>query len=399
MTRPRGVLYLVAIGGAGALVATIIDPGGPWPALVALGTGVAIGELFELRPQGRAAIPLSFAVIVVLLRADTVNQFLIVVATAEVVALVARETPAWPLRPVLLLERLLSAGAAFAAAALVADATVGRDNRLRVLLALGAGAAAALAAAELLRLARDRRYAVSVRGRSADLALITSGMLMGIGYDGIGGRGGLGLWGPLLFSVPLFAAWYSFEQLSSIRRTYEQTIVALSATPELGGLVPEGHTRRVTALSLRMGRELDFNKTELARLETAALLHHLGQVTLDEPEDHTRGVDWAEVAQAGATMLRASEALAPAGEVLAASERPARPELGTALDPVPPITALSGQILKVASAFDELSEGRRDNAPIALEVLYSGPGYVYDGRVLAALETVLRRRRSLPVEA
>jgi hypothetical protein len=398
MTRPRGLLYLVAIGAAGAVLARLIDPNGPWPGLVALGAGVAIGELFELRPQGRAGIPLSFAVIVVLLRSD-MYQFLIVVAVAEVVALVARETPGWPLRPVLLFERLLSAGAAFAAAALVADATVGQDNRLRVLLALGAGAAAALAAAEVLRRARDRRYAFSVRGRSADLALITSGMLMGIGYDGIGGRGGMGLWGPLLFSVPLLAAWYSFEQLSLIRRTYEQTIVALSVTPELGGLVREGHARRVTALSLRMGRELDFNKTELARLETAALLHHLGQVTLDEPEDHTRGIDWAEVAQAGATMLRASEELAPAGEVLAASERPARPELGTALDPVPPITALSGQILKVASAFDELSEGRRANAPIALEMLYSGPGYVYDGRVLAALETVLHRRKLLPVEA
>jgi hypothetical protein len=399
MTRPRSMLSLVALGGAGALVAAIIDPTGPWPGLVALGAGVAIGELFELRPQGGAAIPLSFAMIVVLLRAATVSQFVIVVVAAEVVALVVREAPAWRLRPVLLLERLLSAGAAFAAVAIVDNPTVGQDARLRVLLALGIGAAAMLATTEVLRLARDRRYAFSVHGRSAEFALITSGILMSIGYDGIGGKGGMGLWGPVLFSLPLAAAWYSFEQLASIRRTYDQTIGALSVTPELGGLVPKGHTKRVTVLSLEMGREFDFNKGELAGLETAALVHHLGQLTLDEPEDPARGVDWAEVAQAGATMLRASESLAPAGEVLAASERPARAELGTALDPVPPITALSGQILKVASAFDELSEGRADNAPIALEMLYSGPAYVYDGRVLAALETVLHRRKVLPVDA
>ncbi len=399
MTRPRCMLFIVALGGAGALVGAIIDPTGPWPGLVALGAGVAIGELFELRPQGGAAIPLSFAVIVVLFRAATLRQFAIVVVVAEVVALVVREAPAWPLRPVLLLERLLSAGAAFVAVAIVGNPTVGQDARLRVLLALGIGAVVMLAVTEALRLARDRRYAFSVHGRSAELALITSGILMSIGYDGIGGRGGMGLWGPVLFSLPLLAAWYSFEQLASIRRTYEQTIGALSVTPELGGLVPRGHTNRVTVLALRMGHELDFNKAELARLETAALLHHLGQLTLDGPEDHTRGIGRAEVAQAGATMLRASESLAPAGEVLAASERPARAELGTALDPVPPITALSGQVLKVASTFDELSAGRADNAPIALEMLYSGPAYVYDGRVLAALETVLHRRKVLPVDA
>ena len=268
-----------------------------------------------------------------------------------------------------------------------------------MLLALGVGATVMLAVTEALRLAHDRRYTFSVHGRSAELALITSGILMSIGYDGLGGRGGMGLWGPVLFSLPLLAAWYSFEQLASIRRTYEQTIGALSVTPELGGLVPRGHTKRVTVLALRMGHELDFNKAELARLETAALLHHLGQLTLDGPEDNTRGIDRADVAQAGATMLRASESLAPAGEVLAASARPAHAELGTALDPVPPITALSGQVLKVASTFDELSAGRADNAPIALEMLYSGPAYVYDGRVLAALETVLHRRKVLPVDA
>ena len=90
-----------------------------------------------------------------------------------------------------------------------------------------------------------------MHGRSADLALVTGGMLMSVGYRGIGGLEGMGLWGPLLFSIPLLAAWYSFERLASIRRTYEQTISALSVVPELAGLVRAGHAdaRRRTSRS------------------------------------------------------------------------------------------------------------------------------------------------------
>ena len=55
-------------------------------------------------------------------------------------------------------------------------------------------------------------------------------------------------------------------------------------------------------------------------------------------------------------------------------------------------SALAGQILKVASAYDELTEGQDEHASWAVEALYTGPGYVYDGRVLGALERVLERR-------
>jgi hypothetical protein len=52
-------------------------------------------------------------------------------------------------------------------------------------------------------------------------------------------------------------------------------------------------------------------------------------------------------------------------------------------------------ILKVASAYDELTEGNDEHAAWAVEALYTGPGYVYDGRVLGALERVLERRKVL----
>jgi hypothetical protein len=61
-------------------------------------------------------------------------------------------------------------------------------------------------------------------------------------------------------------------------------------------------------------------------------------------------------------------------------------------------SALGGQILKVASAFDELTSGDRRQGTGAVEVLSSGPGYLYDTEVLAALERVLERRRRQPAE-
>ena len=90
-------------------------------------------------------------------------------------------------------------------------------------------------------------------------------------------------------------------------------------------------------------------------------------------------------------MLRASGVLAPAGDIVAAEPLLHRPQGAMGQ----PAAALSGMILKVASAYDELTEGDDQHSAWAVEALYTGPGYVYDGRVLAALERVLERRGAL----
>ena len=65
----------------------------------------------------------------------------------------------------------------------------------------------------------------------------------------------MGLWGPAVFTIPLLAAWYSYEHLDVIRRTYDQTIRALGAAPELGGMVRDGHAERVADLARRDGHD------------------------------------------------------------------------------------------------------------------------------------------------
>jgi hypothetical protein len=353
--------------------------------IAVLAAGVLVGELLELRPPERATVPLSYAVVLVLLRAASPVEFLIAIAAAEVLASVLRPAPGPLVRLELFAQRMVAAAVALGSYHLVVT-VADSENKAVVLLALALAGISELLVDETVFAVRTRRVDLSWHGRSAQLALVTSGMLMAVGYDGLEGRGAMGLWGPLFFSVPLLAAWYSFERLAAIRRTYTQTLRALSIVPELGGLVREGHAERVADLALAMGRDLGLDARELEYLEAASLLHHIGHVCLDDPSVLGRPVESSEVAQASAEMLQQAEFLAPAAELLSPDPHP----FGSGERSQ---TSVSGQVLRVASAFDELSEGGESrHVTGAVEALYSGPGYVYDPRVLAALERVLERR-------
>ena len=392
MSRTTWTIIVGASGIALAIGAAIIDVDPLVPDLIILGTALVVGELFELRPANRAPLPLSFAVVVVLLRAADIEQFIVIVTSAFLVAaILKREPTGLRLRSLLCAERLTEALAAGAVYSAIIGTDRGPDTRAVVLVALAAAAIVEIAIADAVTAVREHRVA-PIRYRGADLALVTSGMLMAVGYWGIDGRGRLGLWGPLLFCIPLIAAWYSFELLASTRRSFRQTVRALGEAPELGGLVRVGHVDHVANLAVAMGEELSLSETDIEHLETAALLHHLGAVCLDEP-DHGEPLDARAVAQAGALMLRASEALAPAGDIVAAEPSLHRAPGSTSAPP----SALAGQILKVASAFDELTGGDPAHAAWALEALYTGPMYVYDGRVVGALERALERRGLLVV--
>lgn len=383
MSRVQRVAVAIA---AGALVVGALALAGADDhvlTLAALGGGVAVGELLELRPLERVAVPLSYAVVLVLLRVGDAAEIAAVVVVAEVLAALVRPRP-WRTRALVLVERLVAIGVAVALYRLVI-AIGDPSGELTVLVALALAGAAALAVDEAAFSVRTHHVDLGTRGRSAQLALLSSGMLMAVGYAGLGDSGGMGLWGPLLFSVPLLASWYSFERLAVIRRTYTQTLRALSVVPELGGLVREGHAGRVADLAVTMGRDLGLDARELDYLEAACLLHHIGHVCLDDPSYTGHPIDATEVAQASAEMLRQAEFLAPAAELLSPDPHPFGGGERS-------WTSVSGQVLRVASAFDELSEGGEARlADGAVEALYSGPGYVYDPRVLAALERVLER--------
>ena len=369
------------------LTAVLVGAGPQTIDVVVLGSALLVGYLIDLRPTNRAALPVGYAVVLVLLRAASPLEFVATIAVVSMTAVILRPDCRGLAARLLLLAELLSAGlGAGAVYRLVTDATSGADARASVLGALASAAVVQIAVADLVAFAREHRLP-PLRTRGADVALVTSGMLMAVGYGGIGGQGRLGLWGPLLFAIPLLAAWYSFELLGRTRRTFRQTVQALGVAPELGGLVRAGHVERVAKLAVALGNDLGLPESDIEDLETAAWLHHLGAVSLDEPESGSQP-DATEVARAGAEMLRSSHALSNAGDVVAAE-----PSLHRAPgeNPQQP-AAMMGQILKVASAYDELTEGDDSHAQWAVDALFTGPAYVYDGRVLAALERVLKDR-------
>ncbi|HEX5586488.1 MAG TPA: hypothetical protein VFZ17_04220 [Acidimicrobiia bacterium] len=385
MNRWVRVAVLFGGGVAVAIVADLFRPGTPWSALALIGGAIAAGELIELRPPYRVALPISFAYMVVLARRASVGDAAMVLFVALLATFLVRSEPTTAEgRLFLLLERLAEGMAAVLVFHGIDTALDSPTDRAGVLVALGGAAVAPIVVAEIARMIRQRTLAISMHGRTADLALITSATLMGISDMGIDGSGGMGLWGPVVFTIPLLGAWYSYEHLDQIRRTYDQTIRALGAAPELGGIVRDGHSERVATVAVSIGTELGFSRHELAQLETAALLHHLGQVCLDEPDDG-RAPEPAAVASSGAAILRSTPLLAPAGDIIAAETLPYRAKVGSRP------SVLSGQVLKVASAFDELSEGVPAQASLALEALSCAPAYLYDARVLSALEIVLDR--------
>jgi HD domain-containing protein len=319
-------------------------------------------------------------VLVVLASAFTFPEYAYAVLGAALISIVLRiadRPTAWQLTT--FIERLAVAAATFGAYSAATNLVDHQEKVAPVLLSLAAAALAQVLVDVTIRKVLHRATSFSPRGRLAWLAIASSGMLMAIGYRGVGGEGRVGIWGPLLFSTPLLAAWYAFERLDSATRSYRQTIEALAMAPELGGLVPPGHAERVATLASAMGEHLGLSPADVRDLEMAALLHHLGEVTLDEPADTTRKPGQTEVAAVTSAMMREIRPLAAAGDIVAGeSDDPKR--------------RLAVQVLRIASEYDDLTA--RDHTPgdLALESLRSAPAYVYDERVVVALERVLHDR-------
>ena len=359
------VAIVAVLTALAAAVAELLDHGGATTALVVLTGVVALGELVVLRPPHRAALPLAYAFMLVLVRAASPAECIVAFAIAELVVLPLR-TEVWNERVRASIEHF-GAGIVALGVYRVADSIEAFTPTPRMLTALALSGVAMIVVHELTVFARSYRFP-PVGG--ADLALVASGMLMAIGFRGVQARQSVGLWSVALFSIPLLAAWYSFERLAVISRTSAQTIEALSVVPEMAGLSSHGHAARVADLSVRVGDALGLRRRDLDDLRAAALLHHLGHLSLDAEEVRDRPIEPAEVAEKGAEILRQTD-LARAGDLLATDD-----------------LHLGGQILRVVSAYDDLVIAGVSTEH-AIDALYSGPGFVYDPRVLEALDAIV----------
>jgi hypothetical protein len=384
MSRRRRVAFVCVAGLIAGTVAHFIDSAGSAGALCFLAAGLVLGELLVLRLEDGSAVPLSFAVLIVLASSFTFPQYALAVLGAELISLVLRITDRssdrsnrW--RISIFVERIAVAAATYGAYAGVTHLLDHRETVAAVLTALAAAAAAQVIVDVATRKLLHLGATFSPRGRLAWLAVASSGMLMAIGYRGVNGEGRVGIWGPLLFATPLLAAWYAFERLDSATRSYKQTIEALAMAPELGGLVPPGHAERVAVLATAMGEQLGLSAQDVRDLEMASWLHHLGQVTLDEKEDLGYGAHQQEVARVTSAMMHEIRPLAAAGDIVGGDVDDAKRRLAV-------------QVLRIASEYDDMTVRDSTSGDLALESLRSAPSYVYDNRVVDALERVLRER-------
>jgi hypothetical protein len=249
---------------------------------------------------------------------------------------------------------------------------------------LAAVAAAGTHAKRLATAVRDELRAAA----GIDVAIGATGVLIALAARP------LGLWALPVFTVPLLVTQFSMRRYAAIRETSLQTIRALSRVTEVGGYVEPGHSRRVSAVAVALGRELALNESDLLDLEYAALMHDIGQLSFTDPIPGGATLVVApperrRIAELGADIIRTTGTLERVATIVE-RQADAYREPGAGADPDLP---MASRIIKVANAYDDLVGDRIDRATTeaALERLRLGTISEYDPRVVEALDRVLRR--------
>jgi hypothetical protein len=198
-----------------------------------------------------------------------------------------------------------------------------------------------------------------------------------------------------VFSIPLLLTQFAFRRYATIRTTYRQTIRSLSRVTEVGGYVEEGHSWRVSQLSIAIGRELGLTENDLLELEYAALLHDIGQLSLIDPIPGgstlvVAPVERRRVAELGADVIKTTGVLDRVADIVARQADPYRRHRESPDHTLP----IESRIIKAASAYDDLvgTNATADANADALERLRLGMAYEYDPQVVETLTKVVARR-------
>ena len=108
------------------------------------------------------------------------------------------------------------------------------------------------------------------------LAEAPLGFLMAIVYVEVG------IFGILLFFLPLLLARRSFELYTKMRKMYLETIRALAAAIDAKDPYTQGHSERVAKIAVALAQELDLSNKEIENIEYTALLHDIGKIGIDD---------------------------------------------------------------------------------------------------------------------
>jgi len=124
-------------------------------------------------------------------------------------------------------------------------------------------------------------------------------------------------WMALVALLQLVMTRFAFDRYAAAQQAYRQTIKALSIVPEVAGVTPMGHGERSAVYAAALARQLGLPSDAIDRVATAARLHHIGYVTLDDPKEATTLEDRIRLAKQGGDILRETEFLADIGDLVA----------------------------------------------------------------------------------
>jgi hypothetical protein len=212
----------------------------------------------------------------------------------------------------------------------------------------------------------------------SSLALASGAALVAVAY---------GLFGPaalLLLFLPIFAVRSGLHRYTGIRRTYDQTVIAMTRMTELTGHVAEGHGIRVGQLASGIARTLGMSERDVGEVERAAHLHEVGRIATDDPEQRAQD---REVALAGSAIVRQAGGLDTVAEVIERHRDPYRsPGLGD--DESLPVAA---RVVRTACEYDRLTAGGANSEWEAIDELHRAMAYDHDPDVVQALSAYVER--------
>lgn len=369
--RRRSLAVLAGLAVSGGLLGLLSGWEGVRVILLAL--AVAVGLLLEVHLPRGGSVPMGHAFVMALAFAVSSSEYSLITALGILLAL-----PFISLRS----DPGVAAGrAAWTAAAATASGLVTAVLRLALdepsrgypartaLLFLVLGGIAYLLVDLVGEVRRSRSRPALVLRRSAPVyvSLLCTSSLLGIAYPDL----------TVAFAaLPLLITRFSFQRYSEARRTYEQTIQALGIVPELAGHVSLGHGERTAAYVEVLADELGLNDVERERVVTAARLHHIGHISVDQPGSPGTSTRDA-VGRAGGEILRETGFLSSVADLV---------ESVGGADRRAPNTSL----VRVAGDFDDIVGEDASRALVAFETLR----YRYGDAASQAILDVLDRRFS-----
>lgn len=142
------------------------------------------------------------------------------------------------------------------------------------------------------------------------LSLLCAAGLVAVAYlrEGVGTA--------LVAVLPLVLTRFAFDRYAAAQAAYQQTIKALSIVPEVAGVTPLGHGERSAVYAVAISRRLALGEESVERAATAARLHHIGYVTVDEPQEAAHAGDRRMLSGLGADILRQTRFLSDVGDLV-----------------------------------------------------------------------------------